>query len=325
MGPVDNTENRDGKELPDGRTKEFREVIQRDYEEKLVGLFQDALKKEPFGFICTMLRVSGIHFGHWDPLEESKEAFEDLRALLKESAASGTPKSSLRIGLLMYCHAVEMSAVHEMLMNLLRCRNGQPFIIKPFRALVIQKKKGNAIIPSAAKKFSELKKFALSTGEPHLASCIDGFFDDRIRNSFSHSDYCIAENSYRWTEAGHADQMPFQELNEKLTRASAFFETFFRIHQGALRDLASSPRYLQMPNYEVLELLSKDEELYGFKIHFSNGSSAHYTRVPGRVEAVNVMFETDGTINYMCGMLNELVQAWKVNGSIVTDWNEINR
>ena len=318
-------ENKRTSELPDGRTKEFRETIQKEYEEKLLPLFQEALKKEPFGFICTILRVSGMHFGHWDPLEESKEAFEDLRILLRKSIESGTPKSTLRIGLLIYCHAVEMTAVQEMLMNLLRCRNNQPFIIKPFRGLVVQKKKGKPIVPSAAKKYSELKKFALAAGEPFLASCIEGFFDDRIRNSFSHSDYCIADDSYRWTEAGPADQMPFQQLNEKLTRASAFYETFFQIHQQALRDLASSSRYIQMPNYEVLELLSKDGALYGFRIHFSNGSAAHYTRIPGRVEAVNVMFEPDGTINFMCGMINDLVPAWKINGAVIADWDAINR
>ena len=316
----------DNQEIPDSTGKEYRQRIENEYEEALLQLFQAALKGNPFGFICTILRVSGMHVGHWDPLEESKQAFEDFRVLLKQSLSSGSPKSTLRMGLLTYCHAVEMTAIHEMLFNLLRCRNGQPFVVKPFIGFT-RRKKGSvrSVPPSAAKKFSEIKKLAAATSESTIGRCIDEFFDDRIRNAFSHSDYCISEDSFRWTESGPADLISLRELNEKLTRSAAFYDVFFKIHQGALDNMGTSPRYHRLRNYEVLELLSKDGELYGFRVHFSNGSDAYYTRAPSKTEAMNLAFEQDGTVNFMCGMLDHLERRWKINGTVVTDWDAVNR
>ena len=79
-----------------------------------------------------------------------------------------------------------------------------------------------------------------------------------------------------------------------------------------------------MPQYEVLELLSsEDEGLYGFHMHFSNGSRATYTRRKSGTDATNITFERDGGINFMVGLLTALEPVWKINGEPVTDWNAL--
>ena len=74
-----------------------------------------------------------------------------------------------------------------------------------------------------------------------------------------------------------------------------------------------------------LFFLSEEEKLVGFKVHFSNGSRAKYMRVKGQADAVNVMFEQNGSINYMIGDLEALEKVWKINGVPVTDWDAVNR
>lgn len=78
--------------------------------------------------------------------------------------------------------------------------------------------------------------------------------------------------------------------------------------------LANTTKFHKLPQYEVLELLSKDNELHGFNIHFSNGTKATLIKEPESVTATNILFEKDGTINFMVGNLDKLTKEWKVNG-----------
>ena len=80
---------------------------------------------------------------------------------------------------------------------------------------------------------------------------------------------------------------------------------------------AQMPRFHRWPNYEVFELLSTDNKVDGFRVHFSNGSVARFRRSIGGVEVVNVILEGDGTINFMCGCLDELQQTYMVDGQEV--------
>ena len=74
------------------------------------------------------------------------------------------------------------------------------------------------------------------------------------------------------------------------------------------------PRFHKWPNYEVLELLSDENGLHGFSVHFSNGSKATYSRTSKGVECTNVMFGRDGSIDFFVGSLDDLQPEHKVNG-----------
>jgi outer membrane protease len=93
-------------------------------------LWRRAFEWRPFNAICTLLRVAGLQDAGWDRFEDSKEAFKDYSWHLKAQPDDLSDKSQWRVGLLMYCNACEMSAVHATLANLLRIHLGQPYLSK---------------------------------------------------------------------------------------------------------------------------------------------------------------------------------------------------
>jgi len=63
---------------------------------------------------------------------------------------------------------------------------------------------------------------------------------------------------------------------------------------------------------ERLKLLTdKDNRLYGFKLHFSNGSKARFIRYSNRTEAVNILFEKN-RVNFNVGLIDDLKHEWRV-------------
>ncbi len=77
------------------------------------------------------------------------------------------------------------------------------------------------------------------------------------------------------------------------------------------------PRYHKWPNFEVLEILANDnKKLIGFRVHFSNGSSAKFARTNAGLDCTNIFFERDGTLGLMAGQLDKLEENWKIDGKI---------
>ena len=109
-------------------------------------------------FIFTILRIDGISHGHFDPVEESFQAFEDYNWLLNKAIKSKKKKIDIRVGLIIYCTLIELTPAHELLYNLLGCISGQGFIFRPFRKLYRKNKKGDLIAPPSAKnKFNMIR------------------------------------------------------------------------------------------------------------------------------------------------------------------------
>jgi hypothetical protein len=294
----------------------------RVHAEYLESLFSKALSQRPFDTLCTVLRVGGMADANWDPMEESIRAFEDYNWLL-EKALERSEECALRLNLLMYCQAIEMTAPHEILMNLLRCCAGQPYLIEPFFHLRRVKKNDfmRYVPPSAKSKFVEIKKIAQSMNETKLIEIIDSFFNDSIRNAFSHSDYIVERGNLRWTEGGPAQQMEKKKLEEIILACFAFYGALLQANKRWLKLLATTPRFHKWQRYEVLEILRNEEDgVYGFNVHFSNGNKATYERTKDGTKAINLFFENDGTINFFVGSLDELEKVWKVNGREITDW-----
>jgi hypothetical protein len=293
-----------------------RELTEQELVDFLSDLFWGAFRKAPFEVLCAVLRVSGMQDADWDPFEESKAAFDDYNALLRLDAATLSQAGCWRIGLLMYCQAVEMTAPQEFLANLLRVLGGEKYHIKPFGSLGRTNKKRlfSWVPPSAPVKYRELKRLALGCDRGTLSEYIDQFFNEDIRNAFSHSDYIISGEYFRWTESGLAQQLPLDQVNLIVRNCFRFFSAVLWLHNQVLTDLKSLPRFHKWPNYEVLELLSDAEHLHGFSVHFSNGSKATYSRTDKGVECTNVLFEPDGSINFMVGLLDALRPEWRVNG-----------
>ncbi len=293
-----------------------RELTEQEIVDYLSDLFWKAFQKSPFEVLCAVLRVSGMQDANWDPFEEAQAAFEDYNALLRLDEATLSKAGHWRVGLLMYCQAVEMTAPQEFLANLLRVLGGGKYHMKPFGVLgrTNKRKAFSWVPPSAPVKYRELKRLAKECGEETLCDYIDQFFNEDIRNAFSHSDYVFSEEHFRWTESGLPQQLPLDTVNLIVRNCFRFFSALVWLHNQVLADLKTLPRFHKWPNYEVLELLADAERLIGFSVHFSNGSKATYSRTEKGVECVNVIFEADGSINFMVGLLNALTTEWKVNG-----------
>ena len=159
-----------------------------------------------------------------------------------------------------------------------------------------------------------------------MATCIDEFFDDRIRNAFSHSDYVLTERYFRWRESGLPQQMEIERVAQIITNCFAFYSAFMPLIEWWPHELAKLPRYNKWPRYEVLELLNDSEHgVYGFNVHFSNGHKATFTRTSDGVQAMNLFAEKDGSVNFFVGPLNDMESVWKIDGKEVIDWETINR
>jgi hypothetical protein len=295
-----------------------------NYFELLNNLFTKAMDCNGFNTICTILRVGGMSDANWDPFEESRDAFEDFNWFLELSEEKRSIRCKIRVALLMYCQLVEMTAPHEILINLLNCLHGDRYSINPFGHLGRSKKNVafSYVPPSAKAKFKYICTKAQEYNERELIKSINTFFSDDIRNAFSHSDYIITDEYFRYTSGGLAQQIKLEELSQLINECFSFYSAFMQLHRRWLIELSRIRKHHKCPQYEVMELLSDESGLYGFNVHFSNGSKATYSRKKTGIETINIMFEGDG-MNYMVGFLDKLEPVWKINGVPVENWDEL--
>ena len=268
------------------------------------GLFERAWKSSSTDALFTILRVDGLSDANWDPYEESDKAITDFNWMLQKTSEELKPDSHMRAGLLLYCHSVEMSAPASMICNLLRCCLKLEFQIDPFFHMIYRPKKRpfEWVPPSARKKFSELTRLATEACEARLVQYLGMFFDDRVRNAFVHSDYVITDKYFRWTEGGHAQQIPLEELAGKIRACFDFYGAFMAAHKAWRLQFLHSKHFHKLPGYEVLEILTNnDVGLYGFNVHFSNGSKATFTRDGKGVQAINLSIKNDTSVTFFVG------------------------
>lgn len=297
-----------------------------DYIPIFNALFSRAFEISPFDALCSMLRVDGISSANWDPFEESRKAFDDFNWMLDISMENKRYDCCYRIGLLNYCHAIEMTAPHEIIANILRSILKEGFVIDPFDHLVYRDKKKlfSYVPPSAKRKFDHIKVLARKAGESGLVDKIDLFFDENIRNAFSHSDYILTDEHFRYRKDGFTREILLGDLNKKIEACFGFYGAFIYLHRKWLKELAKTKKYHKWPRYEVLEILSSDESgVYGFNIHFSNGSKTTFSRTTEGNKAINFHFDRSGHLSFMVGDLDALEPVWKINGEPVDDWNSL--
>lgn len=298
----------------------------KEYYECINELYSKAFKNMPFDFICSLLRVSGLQYGHWDPLEELYRAKSDYDGILDYLSSEKNECAEIRIGLLLYCNYIEMTPIHEIIFNLLRCIGGDGFSVSPFKKLY-RKSKGNvfkSIPPSAKVKYQEIKNYAKKIGLNSFVNIIDSFYNDKLRNSFVHADYCLDENEYHGnTNMGFV--ISYAELKIVLIKASIFYDVFLSCNSYYRSQLSKARRFHKWPNYEVFEILKNEHGIYGFKIHYSNGSTSSFERHPLKVEIVNFSFGSeDGKLEFMVGFMDDMKPVWVINGKEVTDFDILN-
>jgi len=297
----------------------FRE----EYKAYLWDLFDRAQDKGGFNFVLSLLRFDGMSIGHWDPMVEAREALSDFSDLIRQAAEDHDKAKRLyRLSLLVYCHATEISAPYEIVYNILNCVQGANYQMVPFADLIRSRNKKNkglfreVILPSPRAKIEKLREKCKTVQEPKLMELFDSFFRQDVRNAFYHSDYCIDldKKTFNITEVRFGKSIPLEEINEILVKGFAFYEAFFQTYYAWRFVAGKVRRFHRWPRYEVLELLSNEEEgLYGFTVHVSNGTRCTFERHKDRVVAQNVMFEKEG-FSLQIGSLDDLREEWTVRG-----------
>lgn len=307
-------------------TEDPRVPSRTDFIRYFDSLFDRAWKSSGLDALFTILRVDGLSDANWDPYEESDRAITDFNWILQKTSEEQKRDSHLRAGLLLYCHSVEMSAPAAMICNMLRCCLKQEFQIDPFFHMIYRPKKKpfEWVPPSARKKFAELTRLAGEAHEEALVQYLGMFFDDRVRNAFVHSDYVITDKYFRWTEGGHAQQISLLDLGQKIRTCFDFYGAFMAAHKGWRLQFNHSRRFHKLPGYEVLEILTNEKVgLYGFHVHFSNGSKATFTRDGKGVQAINLSIKNDTSITFFVGLKDALEPVHKINGVPVTNWESL--
>jgi hypothetical protein len=91
-------------------------------------------------------------------------------------------------------------------------------------------------------------------------------------------------------------------------------KTLIETYETEKRKFIGDQLVYKMPRFETLELLVDPiVGLNGFKMHFSNDSTAWFERKENSTMGINIL-GSEVPINFMAGMLNELKPKWRFNG-----------
>lgn len=272
-------------------------------------------KHDIINFFASLLRVVGMEDRGWDPLLESRAILEDLNSIMQmELPADGFPKANMtkwRMGLVMYSHMVEMDAPYEVITNLLRFHLGYGYSPNPYYQFLDNDEKKQfsrrGIYP--VRKIKIIKQLSKELGV-NVGDIFDDFYDPKLRNAISHSDYILTDTHFRvrnGTGAWGAYAIPLEKLNDTVTRCKAFYSTFFGIEQAA-RHCFGGIAQKALPydaHYKgLLEVLAdRDGLMCGFRVHWPNGTDSTYRRTEDGIEMVNCMLAMQqNTIEFMVGL-----------------------
>jgi hypothetical protein len=297
-------------------TPEDVEAVRENYYQALKPLFFPELptKHDMIDFFASLLRVVGMEDRGWDPVLESRATLEDLNAIMQmELPEDGFPSAEMtkwRMGLLMYSHMVEMDAPYEVITNLLRFQLGYGYSPNPYYQFLKKDEKKQfskrGLYPVG--KIKIIKQLSKELGV-NVGDMFDEFYDPKLRNAISHSDFIFTETHFRvrnGTGARGAYAIPLENLNETITRCKAFYSTFFGIEHAARHSfggIAKKALPYDLHYKGLLEILAdKDGTMCGFRVHWPNGSDSTYRRTEDGIEMVNFMLAMQqNTIEFMVG------------------------
>lgn len=287
-----------------GHYKRLPFYVKRDgYADLLQPLFlpDDPASNDIIRYFASLLRVLGMEDKGWDPYAESRAMLDDLNGFLKVEMPKKwfhkPDETHWRLGLLLYTHIVEMDAPYEVIMNLLRFQVGDGYSPNPYFDYLSKKeqktfrKRGI----STGRKIEIIKTLS-EKASFSVGAIFDDFYNNRLRNAISHSDYILTEKGFRCRggiSGNKGFEISFEELDQILLSAKAFIAAFFSIDHSA-RLVWGSQAGRAIPydaHYKgMMEVLTENDGLMcGFKVHWPNGTDSTYRRTEDGIEMVNCM------------------------------------
>jgi hypothetical protein len=128
-----------------------REQRIKEFHDFWFALIEKAFGKSPFNTVCTLLRPRAIHDAGWDVLDESEATFADFNWMLAKAEKEKGRSCARRLALHYFCFIIEMSPIHEIILNLLRCISGQQYLPFPFGDLYQRKNKDDPLVCNSTK------------------------------------------------------------------------------------------------------------------------------------------------------------------------------
>jgi hypothetical protein len=293
------------------------EATRQKYIDALKPIFlpEDPVTNNIFNYFASLLRIVGLEDSGWDPYLESRSILEDLNAILQtELSDSIFPNKGFtiwRMGLLMYSHIVEMDAPYEVITNLLRFRLGLGYSPNPYYMFLDEEQKKrfkkSGIYPK--QKIEIIKRLSFKASLP-INEVFDDFYNGKLRNAISHSDYILTNEQFRCrngTGAIGAFCMSLEKLNEFITKAKIFISTFFGLELAA-RKCWGLKKHQAIPYDLVYKglmeiLVNSDNLMCGFKVHWPNNSESVYRRTRDGIDMINCMLDIrNSTISFIVGL-----------------------
>lgn len=278
--------------------------VKRDgYIDLLESIFlpEDPISNDIIRYFASLLRVLGMEDKGWDPYAESRATLNDLNGFFKLELPKKwfrkPNETQWRLGLLLYTHIVEMDAPYEVILNLLRFQVGDGYSPNPYFDYLSDKEKKSFRsrgIPTGRK--IDLIKMLSNKADLGVGMIFDDFYNSRMRNAISHSDYILTEKGFRCRggiSGNKGFEIPFEELDQILLSAKAFIAAFFSIENGA-RLVWGKQAGRAIPydaHYKgLMEILANNDGLMcGFKVHWPNGTDSTYRRTEDGIDMVNCM------------------------------------
>lgn len=271
---------------------------------------EDIFSNDIVNYFASLLRISGYEGEGWDPYLESKGILEDLTKLinidLPQEHFTEIVLTRWRLALIFYSHAVEMDAIYEILTNLLRFKLGKGYSPNPYSLFLTEKQKSKKTNLYPTDKIQIIKTLSKEAGLEEVGKLFDEFYNGKLRNAISHSDYIIAENNFRCRNGGGLNefQISLSELNDIILKTKIFIFTFFDLHEEARKVFGKFKNKVKPyePHYKgLMEILVDDKDLMcGFKIHWPNNSEAYYRRTEKGCRMVNMW----------CDVKNSKITLW---------------
>ena len=264
--------------------QDFREKMNRI----LADLFNQAETYGGLEYIFTLVRVEGITFKTPDPILEIQSKLKKHDPKIKEESDLGP----------LYCSLAGCHDVFALIANLINCAMKKPFNSLPFFHLVKVKFPDN-IYPTTSQVVRELSKIAVDDNKQEIASMLDEIYPDDLLNSCLSKDIPIKQG--RLAEA----------VNKCIAMLSVFLEIYF---EERLK-FKNSQKFYKLQKFEVLEFLVNDKYgLYGFRLHFSNGSNALFARHEDSTECLNI---NPGKMSFHVGLIDKLKDEWRVGEKLL--------
>lgn len=250
----------------------------------LQDLFKQAKEKGSINYIYTLLRVTGITRGS-DPLIHISDTIKEMN-INKDTDVEFINKYKL---------ILETEDIFAFILNLINCANGQPYDLNPLSSLN-QGQFPHVVRPNLKQRIDYTLQQCKDMKEETLERILREVFDDELLE-------ILVKESRSSSE--------IQVLKDSFTRTEEFINNLIELQHLARLEFLKQPRFYKLPRFEVLELLtSADDGLYGFQMHFSNGTSARFVRGVEGTDCINVIPERP--IGFQVGLLDDLKQEWRI-------------